>query len=77
MDYVLGLAELAAAIREGRPSRLSARFVLHVTELVLAINQAVESRSSIPIRSGLTSDDLPIARISDAPLSEPAIYHTG
>jgi predicted dehydrogenase len=39
-DRARGVAEMAAAIREKRPSRLSARFCLHVTELTLAIQQA-------------------------------------
>ncbi len=39
-DRGRGVAELAAAIVEGRPSRLSPRFALHVTELTLAIQRA-------------------------------------
>lgn len=39
-DRGRGVAELAAACREGRPSRLSASFALHLTELSLAIQQA-------------------------------------
>ena len=39
-DRGRGPAELAAAITEGRPSRLSTRFSLHVTELTLAIQHA-------------------------------------
>ena len=37
MDFARGVAEQAAAIREGRPPRLSARFSLHVNEVVLAM----------------------------------------
>jgi predicted dehydrogenase len=37
MDFARGVAELAAAVREKRPSRLSARFSLHVNEIVLAM----------------------------------------
>jgi predicted dehydrogenase len=37
IDYSRGIAEVAAAAREGRPSRLSARWSLHFTELALAI----------------------------------------
>ncbi|HYE35249.1 Gfo/Idh/MocA family oxidoreductase [Methylocaldum sp.] len=51
MDYCRGIAELAAAVREGRPCRLSARFALHVNEIALAIQQARETGSSTPIRS--------------------------
>lgn len=40
MDFCRGPAEVAAAVRAGRPSRLSASFALHVTELALAIHDA-------------------------------------
>jgi predicted dehydrogenase len=36
-DFARGVAELAAAIGEGRPSRLSVNFALHVNEIVLAM----------------------------------------
>jgi predicted dehydrogenase len=42
-DRSRGVAEAAAAVAEGRPSRLSARFSLHVTELTLAIQRAGET----------------------------------
>jgi predicted dehydrogenase len=37
MDFCRGVAELAGALTEGRPCRLSARFSLHVNEIVLAL----------------------------------------
>ena len=37
MDFCRGIAETAAAAREGRDSRLSSRWSLHVNELVLAM----------------------------------------
>lgn len=37
MDFARGVAEQAAALRENRSCRLSARFMLHVTEVVLAL----------------------------------------
>ena len=40
MDYARGPAEVAASICERRPSRLSAAFCLHVTEITLAIHWA-------------------------------------
>ncbi len=40
MDFMGGVAEQAAALREGRASRLPAEFVLHITELALAIQHA-------------------------------------
>ena len=39
-DFAVGILELAAAIEEGRESRLSSRFCLHTTEVVLAIDGA-------------------------------------
>lgn len=40
MDFMRGPAELAASIRERRPCRLSARYVLHTNEMVIAIDHA-------------------------------------
>jgi predicted dehydrogenase len=37
MDFARGPAEMAAAIGERRPSRMSARYALHVNEIVLAM----------------------------------------
>jgi predicted dehydrogenase len=42
MDFSRGVAEMAAAIRENRPSRLSSQFSLHVNEIALAIHHARE-----------------------------------
>jgi len=36
-DYARGVAEMAASIREGRPSRLSQDFALHINEIVLTL----------------------------------------
>jgi predicted dehydrogenase len=47
MDYALGISELAAAIHENRPPKLSARLALHVTELALAIDQSRDSGVSV------------------------------
>jgi hypothetical protein len=46
MDFARGPAELAAALREQRPCRLSPRFSLHVTEMALAIHGAREMGST-------------------------------
>lgn len=59
MDYLSGVAELAASLREGRPCRLSARFALHVTEITLAIQNARATGSAIVIRSTLPSSSDP------------------
>ena len=40
MDFARGPAEMAAALREGRPCRLSADLSLHVTDVALAIHHA-------------------------------------
>lgn len=40
MDFLRGVTELADALREGRSSRLSPEFSLHITELALAIQNA-------------------------------------
>jgi predicted dehydrogenase len=37
MDFARGVAEIAAAITENRKSRISARFTLHINEVVLAM----------------------------------------
>ncbi len=51
MDFARGIAEVADAIREKRPCRLSARYSLHVNELVLAIHHATETSSTYIVKS--------------------------
>jgi predicted dehydrogenase len=51
VDFCLGPAELAAAVEEGRPCRLSARFCLHITELTLAIHNAMETGAHTKLSS--------------------------
>jgi hypothetical protein len=53
MDHLLGVSELAAAMHDHRPCRLSDRFALHVTAIALAMHQARETGSSTEIRSTL------------------------
>jgi hypothetical protein len=43
VDYCLGIVEMAEAVREGRPCRLSAQYCLHNNEVVLAIQNALET----------------------------------
>jgi predicted dehydrogenase len=45
VDFCLGIAEMAEALREGRPSRLSAVYCLHTTEVMLAIHNALDTSS--------------------------------
>jgi predicted dehydrogenase len=51
VDFCIGPVELANAVREGRPSRLSPRFCLHITEIALAISQSLEGAARVAIRS--------------------------
>lgn len=46
MDFSRGVSEMASAITENRPSRISTRFSLHNNELVLAIQGALETSST-------------------------------
>jgi len=45
VDFCLGPAELASSIVQGRPCRLSARYCLHNTEIILAIQNALDTGS--------------------------------
>lgn len=45
VDYCLGIAELADALRESRPCRLAAEYCLHHDEILLAIHNAMETGS--------------------------------
>ncbi|MEL6496602.1 MAG: Gfo/Idh/MocA family oxidoreductase [Cyanobacteria bacterium J06623_7] len=51
MDFARGIAEIADAIREERACRLSARYSLHVNELVLAIALATENSTTYHVKS--------------------------
>jgi predicted dehydrogenase len=51
MDFARGIVEVANAIREERPCRLSAKYSLHVNELVLAIHHATETNSTYQVKS--------------------------
>lgn len=51
MDFARGIAEVANAVREDRPCRLSARYSLHVNELVLAIHNATENNCTYKVKS--------------------------
>jgi predicted dehydrogenase len=51
MDFARGIAELVDAIQEQRPCRLSARYSLHVNEMVLAIHHALENNSTYTVKS--------------------------
>lgn len=57
MDFARGIAEMADAIREKRPSRMSARFALHVNEIALAIQNPRQMGSP----RALTTTFVPVA----------------
>lgn len=51
VDFCLGPVELARALREDRPSRLSPELALHVAEISLAITRAIDGDARVAIRS--------------------------
>lgn len=54
-DFSRGIAELAQAIREERPCRLPAEYVLHVNEMVLAIQNALTTGVPYQLTTTFTS----------------------
>ena len=54
MDYMLGPAEVAAAVREDRQCRLSPELALHVTEITYAIASAGEKGATLDVHSRCT-----------------------
>jgi hypothetical protein len=58
MDYLLGVSELAFAVREKRACLLSAQFCLHVTEIALAMHNAGPVGGHTLIRSTLPEVEL-------------------
>jgi predicted dehydrogenase len=51
MDFARGIAEMASAIAEKRPCRLSPEYGLHNTEIVLAIHDAARLGTPYRVRS--------------------------
>lgn len=49
VDFCLGPAEVATALREGRPCRLSPEYCLHNTEIVLAIHNSLDIGSNYKV----------------------------
>jgi predicted dehydrogenase len=63
VDFCVGIAELAAALQEGRSCRLSARYCLHTTEVVLAIHNALDKGSSYTVTTSFDPiDPMPWAK---------------
>jgi len=63
-DYARGVAELAQAITEQRPSRLPADYCLHVAELVWAVQNATQEPYQV------TTTFKPLQPMDDAALKE-------
>lgn len=61
LDWCLGVADLAAAVREDRPHRITAEHAAHVVEILEAINTAAASGSRTAIRSSFPN---PLADLS-------------
>ena len=55
MDFCRGVAEMADAIVENRPCRLSSRFSLHNNEIVLAIQNSLETGSPYKMTTSFDS----------------------
>lgn len=51
MDFCRGVADMAEAIASNKPGRLSEAFSLHNTELALAIHYALESSSTVTLKT--------------------------
>lgn len=50
-DFCRGIAELASAINEKRPCRLSPQYSLHITEIMLAIQNALDTGHTYNVSS--------------------------
>ena len=55
MDFCRGVAEMVDAIMENRPCRLSSEFSLHNNELVLAIQNSLETGSAYKMQTSFQS----------------------
>jgi len=58
MDFGRGVAELATAIEEGRSCLLSPEFSLHVNEITLAIQNALEKNCTYQVKSSFDWGDI-------------------
>ncbi len=50
-NFCTGLADMAAAIRDRRPCRLSGRFCLHVNEVTLAVQRAMAGSGAYQVQT--------------------------
>ena len=51
VDWCLGLADLAQAMREGRPCSLTALHAAHVVEVLAAVNESAASTRAVSVTS--------------------------
>ena len=65
-DKLLGTAATARALREGKPCPIPADFILHITELTLAIQGAGPDGGAVPMTTGFVPLT-PIAEAAAAP----------
>lgn len=71
VDFCLGPAEVAMALREGRPCRLSPEYCLHNTEVVLAIHNSLSTGSNYTVTTCFTPmDPLPWASPNTAAVNK-------
>lgn len=66
MDFCRGVAEMAEAIAQNRPSRISTAYSLHINEVVLAIQNALDTGAPCKIRSSF-EPIAPMPWAEDAP----------
>lgn len=57
VDFCLGPAEVATALRESRPCRLSPEYCLHNTEIVLAVHNSRNTGSNYKVTTSFASMD--------------------
>jgi predicted dehydrogenase len=63
-NFCRGIAELATAVRERRSPRLAARYCLHNTEIVLAIQGSVETGAAYAVSSSFDPiEPMPYSRV--------------
>lgn len=64
-DKMLGVAETARALREGKPCPMSPEFILHINELTLAIQRAGTDGGSAKLTTSFTPMDPMVSTLSD------------
>jgi predicted dehydrogenase len=63
VDFCLGIVDLAAALKERRPPRLSPQFCLHTTEILLAIHNAFQTGAAYQVTTSFDPiDPMPWAK---------------